>query len=401
MTGQSSSGISGLFQASGAANASTTLIAKAFTTQTGDLIQAQNSAGVSLFKVDVNGNVGVGTIAPSSPLSVTPLQYNTGTASQSLTTVTGTGTVWTSAMVGSQFVFASGVSAGTITAVGSATSLTVTASQTVASQAYSIAHTGLQVAASGNVGIGTTSPSGKLDVQGGTAVASTNGVGINLVAQSAGSGGNFNGGSVNLTSGNSTNNGTGGNIVLSGPIMPSQNSGGNIQIKSGAYANAMGASYLELAAGGAAVGNGDALLRAGDGHVLLGTPGSLNLRAGNAFYDAGGTVNITAGNGGSSNGTGGDVVINGGSKQGSGTFGNVVLANAGGNVGIGATTPGTSSILDINSTSKGVVLPRMTKAQRDLIASPVAGMAVYQIDNTSGLRVYNGTNWMRFTETAD
>jgi hypothetical protein len=43
----------------------------------------------------------------------------------------------------------------------------------------------------------------------------------------------------------------------------------------------------------------------------------------------------------------------------------------------------------------------MTKAQRDLIAAPVAGMAIYQTDNTPGLRVYNGANWMRFTETAD
>ncbi len=73
----------------------------------------------------------------------------------------------------------------------------------------------------------------------------------------------------------------------------------------------------------------------------------------------------------------------------------------GGNIGIGTTTPGASSILDISSTTKGVVLPRMTKVQRDAIVSKVAGMAVYQTDNTPGLRVYNGTNWMRYTETAD
>ena len=43
----------------------------------------------------------------------------------------------------------------------------------------------------------------------------------------------------------------------------------------------------------------------------------------------------------------------------------------------------------------------MTQAQRNAIATPVAGMAVYQTDAVPGLRVYNGTNWMRFTETAD
>ncbi|MFA5773710.1 MAG: tail fiber domain-containing protein, partial [Candidatus Paceibacterota bacterium] len=117
------------------------------------------------------GNVGIGTVVPSGILSVTPTQYSTGTASQSLTTVTGVGTTFTSAMVGSQFVFANGTTAGTITAFGSITSLTVSTSQTVASQAYNIAYTGLQVATTGNVGIGTTGPGAKLEVMDGANVA--------------------------------------------------------------------------------------------------------------------------------------------------------------------------------------------------------------------------------------
>ena len=72
-----------------------------------------------------------------------------------------------------------------------------------------------------------------------------------------------------------------------------------------------------------------------------------------------------------------------------------------GNVLIGGTAQNSCAILSITSTTQGVLLPRMTKTQRDAIASPVAGTAVYQTDNTPGLRVYNGTNWMRFTETAD
>lgn len=59
------------------------------------------------------------------------------------------------------------------------------------------------------------------------------------------------------------------------------------------------------------------------------------------------------------------------------------------------------AIFETVSTTKGILLPRMTKAQRDLIPSPVAGLAVYQTDNTPGLRVYNGTNWMKYTETID
>jgi hypothetical protein len=70
-------------------------------------------------------------------------------------------------------------------------------------------------------------------------------------------------------------------------------------------------------------------------------------------------------------------------------------------IGINQTSPAASSILDIVSTTKGVLLPRMTKTQRDAISSPATGLMIYQTDNTPGLRVYNGTNWMRYTETAD
>lgn len=73
--------------------------------------------------------------------------------------------------------------------------------------------------------------------------------------------------------------------------------------------------------------------------------------------------------------------------------------NKTGNLAVGATTA--LGVADFTSTTQGIVLPRMTKAQRDAIVTPVAGMAVYQTDNTPGLRVYNGTNWMRYTETID
>jgi hypothetical protein len=63
--------------------------------------------------------------------------------------------------------------------------------------------------------------------------------------------------------------------------------------------------------------------------------------------------------------------------------------------------PAASALLDLNSTTKGLKVMNMTKAQRDAISSPAIGLAIYQTDNTPGLRVYNGTNWMRFTETAD
>lgn len=73
--------------------------------------------------------------------SSSPVYYSTGTASQSGTTVTGSGTTFTSAMVGMEFVFATGESA-TIIGYTSATSITLSVSQTVASTTYQIITTG-------------------------------------------------------------------------------------------------------------------------------------------------------------------------------------------------------------------------------------------------------------------
>jgi Flp pilus assembly pilin Flp len=64
-------------------------------------------------------------------------------------------------------------------------------------------------------------------------------------------------------------------------------------------------------------------------------------------------------------------------------------------VGIGTTTPDASSILDVNSTSKGLLPPRMTAAQRNAISSPVAGLMIWCTDcNATGdLQVFNGSVW--------
>ncbi len=70
-------------------------------------------------------------------------------------------------------------------------------------------------------------------------------------------------------------------------------------------------------------------------------------------------------------------------------------------VGIGTATPNTSSILDLTSTTRALIVPRMTKGQRNTIVSPIAGMVIYQTDGVQGLRTYNGTAWMRYTETID
>lgn len=58
-----------------------------------------------------------------------------------------------------------------------------------------------------------------------------------------------------------------------------------------------------------------------------------------------------------------------------------------------AITPHASSILELKSTSKGFLAPRMTAAQRAAISSPATGLIVYQTDGTSGYYFYNGSAW--------
>lgn len=68
-------------------------------------------------------------------------------------------------------------------------------------------------------------------------------------------------------------------------------------------------------------------------------------------------------------------------------------------VGIGTTTPAASSILDLTSTSQGLLAPRMTAAQRTAIASPATGLLVYQTDGTAGFYYYDGGAWVAYGAT--
>lgn len=52
-----------------------------------------------------------------------------------------------------------------------------------------------------------------------------------------------------------------------------------------------------------------------------------------------------------------------------------------------------SAMLDVSSTSKGVLVPRMTQAQRNAISSPATGLMIYQTDATAGFYYYNGSAW--------
>lgn len=65
------------------------------------------------------------------------------------------------------------------------------------------------------------------------------------------------------------------------------------------------------------------------------------------------------------------------------------------NVGINTTTPHSSAALHIESADKGILIPRLTTAQRTAIVSPAKGLLVFDND-TNSFWYYNGTVWQSF-----
>ena len=84
------------------------------------------------------------------------------------------------------------------------------------------------------------------------------------------------------------------------------------------------------------------------------------------------------------------------------------FSNVNAQTGIGTTTPNAAAKLEIASTDKGLLIPRMTKAQREAITLSAAanGLMVYQTDDLAGFYVNTSatttiswtrvnTNWTR------
>ena len=67
------------------------------------------------------------------------------------------------------------------------------------------------------------------------------------------------------------------------------------------------------------------------------------------------------------------------------------------NVAINSTgvAPNVSSMLDVSSTNSGMLIPRMTTAQRTVIVTPATGLFVYD-NTTNSFWYYNGTIWVEF-----
>jgi hypothetical protein len=61
-------------------------------------------------------------------------------------------------------------------------------------------------------------------------------------------------------------------------------------------------------------------------------------------------------------------------------------------VGIGTITPDASSILDVSSTSKGLLMPRLTTTERDNISLPATGLMIFNT-SSNDVQLSIGTPW--------
>ncbi|MQP51506.1 MULTISPECIES: hypothetical protein [unclassified Flavobacterium] len=68
-------------------------------------------------------------------------------------------------------------------------------------------------------------------------------------------------------------------------------------------------------------------------------------------------------------------------------------------VGIGTTNPHPSSILDINSATQGLLVPRLTTIERNAISAPANGLMIYNT-TISCFEFYNGITWQSLCNTS-
>ena len=78
-----------------------------------------------------------------------------------------------------------------------------------------------------------------------------------------------------------------------------------------------------------------------------------------------------------------------------------LITNAQVGIGVSVANIEPSAQLEVKSTNKGLLTPRMNEAQKNAINNPAAGLLVYQTDGTSGFYYYDGSAWKQgATDTA-
>src|SRR4029079_7771444 len=62
-------------------------------------------------------------------------------------------------------------------------------------------------------------------------------------------------------------------------------------------------------------------------------------------------------------------------------------------VGIGTASPNSSAQLEVKSTTRGFLAPRMTQQEAADIVNPATALLIYQTDGTPGFYYFDGANW--------
>lgn len=233
------------------------------------------------------------------------------------------------------------------------------------------------------LGIGTASPSAALDLRDTTLAGS----------------GSLSGSALNIAQ---TWNTTGAPTALKVNVTSSANSSGarliDLQFN--------GVSLFYVSPGTSAynfslLGQITGSLSSGQANVRI---GSIALTNKSSILELPNTFSIgwsaTPGSGGTSATTAADLALSRRSANvlalGNGTNGDYSGTLLAGNVGVGTATPAASALVDVSSTSKGFLPPRMTTAQRDAIATPAAGLIVYNT-TTGQPNYFDGTSWGQFS----
>jgi hypothetical protein len=242
------------------------------------------------------------------------------------------------------------------------------------------------VQTTGEVGIGTTNPSAKLDVNGDIASTTLTASGA-VTAGSVSTSGAVGAGSIDVIGLNAELRVAQTNAAAGGVDLNSTATGGVINLR-----DASGVAVIDI---DARPGN-DIVFNNG-GNVGIGTTNPDTP----IHVDVAGQSNILKLT--RDDGVNGTLTANfvnadlnlacsdGGFKFAVTNVGVAMTIDSDGNCGIGTVSP--SAPLEVASTTGGIVFPRLTTIQRDAISSPTDGETIFNTTNNQ-LESYNGSDWV-------